>query len=520
MAKSLVVVEVSQKQAYIFSSNKLRDNISRSAVIAYVTGSEYFKKAAADHYDEEKNEVYSGGGHSILQFANREQARSFIRAITLDARVRFPGLELFATIYDCKSEPTAEDISSLMQKLERKKSIRRASFSQGSFGVEEMDSSTRAVTEPKINGRKVVLPSLENDGDVYPQGFAKAWEFENLGASRNESSFIAVVHVDGNAMGKRVEQIRKDGQKQSWEEYCGTLKRFSESIDEDFKGAFAQLCAVVAGNIHDGKLDDIELKMAPNGDYYFPIRRVITEGDDICFVTEGRIGIECARIFMEILAGKKNRVDQKSYAAAAGVMIVHNKYPFYIAYRHAEMLCSNAKKYIANATQNASDADASNVSAIDWHIDFGEPEDGIDEIREKYRTADGKHMELRPYVVSGPAAFLERERARNYRNFRTIVCSLEKVTFARGKIKQLRDYIRQGETAVQNYLRANLIEDLVLQCYQGIYADADLSLIGTGQKQQRKTFIETTDGEQRSVLFDAIELMDTFIALSYTKEEG
>ncbi|MCD8104836.1 MAG: hypothetical protein LUF35_07535 [Lachnospiraceae bacterium] len=289
MGKNLVIVEVSQKQAYIFSSNKLRDNISRSAVIAHVTSAEYFGEAAAGYYERKQNEVYCGGGHAILQFDDAEQAKGFIRAVTLDVKKRFPGLELFATIHECDQEPAAKDIFLLIQKLERKKSVRRASFAQGSFGVEATDSSTRSVKEPKINGKKAVVPSLEKDFGEIPSGFAKAWEFENLGASKNESSFIAVVHVDGNAMGKRVEQIRERYGDHPWAEYSDILKQFSESIDRDFKSTFVELCQVVAEKIHDGKLGEIELRTAQNGDYYFPVRRVITEGDDICFVTEGKL---------------------------------------------------------------------------------------------------------------------------------------------------------------------------------------------------------------------------------------
>ena len=45
MDRYLDIVEVSQKQAYIFSSNHLKDNVLNSATIAYITSSEYFTEA-------------------------------------------------------------------------------------------------------------------------------------------------------------------------------------------------------------------------------------------------------------------------------------------------------------------------------------------------------------------------------------------------------------------------------------------------------------------------------------------
>ncbi len=519
MKTSLVIVEVSQKQAYIFASNKLSDNVNNSAVIAYVTSSSYFENAAGDCYTEE-NEVYCGGGHAVLQFSNQAEAKKFIKKITYDAKIRFPELELFATIYSDDDKINADSVYKLTQKLEKKKSVRRASFNQGTFGIERVDTNTKDVIIEKINGEvyKKYVPDNFLDERLYPSEYERAMEFSNLGGSKDQSNFIAVVHVDGNAMGKRVESIRKKYGAGDWENYKKMLKKFSTSIDRDFKETFKEMCERVASNIHDGQLGDIKLKKSKQGKEYFPVRRIITEGDDICFVTEGRIGIECARIFIDILSKKKNSADGNCYAAAAGVAIVHNKYPFYMAYNLAEELCSNAKKYIANSTEKFADADASNVNAIDWHIDFGELGDHVEDIRKKYTTKDGDRMELRPYILAAPDDYLKKNKARDYNNFRKIMQAFEKkeLTYARGKIKELRNYIREGEKAVKNYLEANLIEGLVLECYQGIYADSDLSLIATGSSQKKELFIEIEDGNKKqrhSILFDAIESMDTFITL-------
>ena len=44
MEKILMMVEVSRKQDYIFSSKKLRENAARSGEIAHVTGSSFFQR--------------------------------------------------------------------------------------------------------------------------------------------------------------------------------------------------------------------------------------------------------------------------------------------------------------------------------------------------------------------------------------------------------------------------------------------------------------------------------------------
>lgn len=98
MAHFLTILEVSQKQAYIFSSNSLKDNVTNSAVIAWVMSPKYFSDTVnqKEIFDEEKNIVYSGGGHVVLEFENEETARTFVKIVTFQIRSEYPGIEVFS----------------------------------------------------------------------------------------------------------------------------------------------------------------------------------------------------------------------------------------------------------------------------------------------------------------------------------------------------------------------------------------------------------------------------------------
>ena len=91
MGKTLVILEVSRKQDYIFTSKQLRENARRSAIISYVTDSVFFECAAGDLYTKADNLVYTGGGHTVLQFDSPEQARRFAQRVTSKAMVDFDG---------------------------------------------------------------------------------------------------------------------------------------------------------------------------------------------------------------------------------------------------------------------------------------------------------------------------------------------------------------------------------------------------------------------------------------------
>ena len=200
MSKVLTILEVSQKQAYIFSSKKLKENAARSGDIAFVTSSTFFARAAGALYREEENLVYSGGGHTVLQFGDRDRAVSFARAVTEAVLRQYPGLELFVrTIpYDPALAP-GENLKELSKALERKKARRAASFRLLDLGLEKPCGEAA----PDRSGQTA-------QGLRPPAGCRFPSQFEELAKAlpkRKADNFIAVVHIDGNAMGKRVEGV-------------------------------------------------------------------------------------------------------------------------------------------------------------------------------------------------------------------------------------------------------------------------------------------------------------------------
>ena len=117
--RRLMILEVSQKQAYIFASRRLRENAARSEDIRYVTESRFFQRAAGPLYREEEDLVYAGGGHTVLQFDSRERADAFARAVTETAMVQFLGLELFVKQLDYDENKTpGENLKALSAALE------------------------------------------------------------------------------------------------------------------------------------------------------------------------------------------------------------------------------------------------------------------------------------------------------------------------------------------------------------------------------------------------------------------
>ena len=343
-------MEVSGKQSYIFSSNKLKDNVHRSAEIAYMTSLEGIKKLTnGTGTFTDNNLVYAGGGHTVLEFSDENNAVSFGRVYTRKVHEDFPDAELFIrTIpynYDLKP---GENLEELTKALERKKSVRRASFHQGSFGIERIQSDTLKPERQVTEEQKAIQSEIDEQERKFskgllPKGYALSYKFENLGGSCGDSNFIAVVHIDGNGMGKRVQDFYDRQKDLSWDDFKKQVNDFSTAIADDFTDAFYEMNEKVDEAIQKGFLNDLNLQKSQSEteERYFPVRRLITSGDDICFVCDGRIGISCAKAFIKALTRKKNKADGEEYHACAGAAIVHAKYPFFRAYDLAEIQCAD-----------------------------------------------------------------------------------------------------------------------------------------------------------------------------------
>ena len=499
----LTILEVSRKQDYIFGAKELKENVRRSAEIAYVTSSPFFEKTAPAFYQKEKNLVYAGGGHTVLQFDSREQAVAFARAVTEAAVRQFSGMEIFVRTmsYDPGLTP-GQNLTALSAALEEKKARRQASFRWMDAGVACPKDDADADEQKK---KETIHSQLEA-----PAGWQYLDHFEKIAGN---DSFIAVVHIDGNAMGKRVMNLYQDNQG-DWDQCRQSLQRFSESIQKDFEQSMTDTAYALIAARPDG----LE---APD----LPLRPVILAGDDVCFVCRGSWGLECARLFLEHLTDKTNAQDGKSYAACAGVALVHTKYPFHAAYDLAEQLCSSAKKFGASI-----DAEG-RVSAMDWHIEYGQLKDTLGEIRADYATEDGGRMELRPVVVLAggvdkKAVEQQTGKVRSWSFFRALSRELQQSlqNIPRSKLKELRTALKQGELETEFAIRNLQISDLLYQVFNAKYDTLAQQMNAYRQGnpletiRREKTTFQEVAGVRRCLFFDAIEMMDHCTLLG--KEEA
>lgn len=489
-------------QKYIFASNKLKENLGASFLVQDIyesflqeTLEEVFQCGKLDlyawktHPEQEVFEQYPdlpfdigyiGGGNALLFFQEEEQAEKFLKAWTRLLLVKTPGLTTAAAC-DNKFDLNnfKDSMRSLAEHLQKNQvryipqtvlpahgitgQCRRSGFSMEAWHQpkvkdepgEYVSSATKAklgVVDDENSAKKKLLALLGNlvtEKEITD-------EIDKLGQSPGEDSHIAIVHIDGNSMGKRFKNT----------ETLADRRRLSATVQQATKQALRALIRTIKHQIaHIRK--EFHLSRAETGEEILPIRPIIVGGDDITFVTDGRLGIYCAEIFLKAFE-EQTVSDGKALNACAGIAITKSKFPFSRGYELSEELCRSAKKRRHDELN-----EDNKTSWLDFHIAYGGFSGVLKDIRTNHyqQVQDEQHQEqsgllFRPYLLNnateefGFDALVERAKHLKYR-------ADGSANFPNLKIKELRTVLTQGEVATSLFIAEQKYRGRVLPQIQG-----------------------------------------------------
>ncbi|MDR9404223.1 MAG: hypothetical protein RI580_12365, partial [Halothece sp. Uz-M2-17] len=448
----LVLLETSGNQNYIFSTNRLRENIGASE-LTYQAGTKWILEAVSQLNDATPLEVWkdsqrlrellqnrdlnppienqqkpveiltAASGKALLLTQNQETAQQIITDVTRKAVIEAPGLDVMGVYEEVpvardfqNDETLAAAIKQIHAKFERARSRRPspesrflrlpiiAECAESGLPASSVDHSipnqaTRIskVSQGKRSATQAGINRLQNI--IHNQGSSRKL-IQNINKlekhfNPDELPWLAVVHADGNGLGQIFLNFQEYiGNDKSNRNYIEQYRQFSLTLDQCTEAAFTEA---------------IEIFPEKNG--ITPVVPLIIGGDDLTVVCDGQYALEFTREFLkqfeqQIQTYKSTRsIAERAFeverlSACAGVAVVKRHFPFSVAYELAENLIKSAKTVKNQVTKTDNRAIPFPCSAIDFHILYDTSGAELGKIREALQPNANTLLYNRPYVVT------------------------------------------------------------------------------------------------------------------------
>jgi len=442
----LVLIETSGNQVFIFSTNKLRENVGASEatyracsqwVLEAVTGmtgrhiwSEDSEALSNNILNSQLNPlieasesnlvevIVAASGKAILITRKLEQAQKIIEKVTLRALIESPGLDVCGAIeaFEWDGEIKLSEASRrLHQKFEVVRSLRPSPemrflrlpivedcrTSGLPAATLEADPDNRQIPRSAASlskrewSRKAFderLPKLLKDTTFK---FAKSAD-KTLDED-SESRWLAVIHADGNGLGQIFINLEQhiEGDQHDNRNYIQQFRAFSLALDVCTRQAFIEALSVFPSEKRQ------PLRLVP----------LVLGGDDLTVICDAQYALAFTQKFLQAfeqetqasavigkIAANAFGISPGKLSACAGIAIVKPHFPFSTAYQLAEELTQSAKvvKEVVKRSEQTVPC-----SAIDFHILYDTHGTRLEAIREKLTLkAERTCLYNRPYVVS------------------------------------------------------------------------------------------------------------------------
>lgn len=399
----LAMYDVRGKQDFIFRTNKLKEIVGASWIIRDVF-EDYLKPAAlrvagndkglfsykwiegsapfiVSEFEQHLEEgyigevVYDGGGNFLLLLKDEETFRRVTYEFTKDV---MKGTGTLRVLGSCVSgvdfnnyKKNNEDLYAMHRRNEAQECKadpwaclpivqvdRKTSMPIVEKGVDGDMTKEQAAKRDKYEKKR---REMEKDKSLATRYFYEGEDvFDKMILKKGENSQLAVVYIDGNGMGARVQSSLAG--KTTYEECVNALRGLSDEIQTRY--------------VDEGIENALGKKEGKH-------RLVVFAGDEINFVVRADEAFQCARSYLKALD------EQQGESACAGIAVFHSHAPYADAYRIAEEACESGKKWMKKNGLTC-------ASLIDFHICQG----AIDVSLEKIREEESADIISRPWLVS------------------------------------------------------------------------------------------------------------------------
>lgn len=429
---ALAMYDVRGKQEYIFKTNKLKEIVGGSCIIRdcfkeylFPSAEEYMRRKAKkegiplsddavcgiyNYNDSEKEPeyiseinkgkefsqkafermmqdekcaaryagevVYEGGGNFFVLYKDKETCIEINKIFTRKLLKELYTLKVLCTYIELENGLVnfIEDRKELYEKHRISEAEESVICPVNTLPFVQVDEITSLpLTKYNENTRKKV--SIEAEAklakhlDVYNEKYGEK-DLDKLVTRKGEESLLAVVYIDGNNMGAKVQNVL--GTETSYDQCVKKLRETSEFIQKNY----------VEDRIKD--IDQMLEEKEKKGKKKAGKRLVVFAGDEINLICNARDAYDIAKTYLKGLHQVSWKDSTEPCSACAGIAIFHSHAPYAQAYKIAEECCESGKtrmKKLEKAREK--EGKSKEVCYIDVHYCQKGIGMSLDDIREK-----------------------------------------------------------------------------------------------------------------------------------------
>lgn len=366
MSKYLYGASIQGIQSFIFETNKLKEIVGASELVEEICTNFFARAMQTKDLLTDTNAIINAAGNIKYLFGDKTLCESIVKNFPKEIMEKAPGITISQTVIEIEDKLTAEDFNKLEEKLKIQRNkvvkplhqalmISERARKTGKAGVDWDKKANEVIDVAQILKRDVVDNSVANLSEkltgkkISTKDFT--YKIEDIAVGQKEAkNWIAVVHADGNNLGKLIQQMVKSLQNCNETDIKFAFKKFSQKLDE------ATTCAAQTA------YNEVVLKVEKVSKG--PIRPVVLGGDDLTVIIRGDLALDFTTIFLKQFEietaekfkglGEKFSLTQfkNGLTACAGISYVKPTYPFHYAVDLADELCGYAKTVSKDLVKN------------------------------------------------------------------------------------------------------------------------------------------------------------------------
>lgn len=376
-------------QSFIFETNKLQEIAGASELVDYVC-TDLFRETIGEAYFKAENLLIGAAGNIKYLFEEEKDCRSLVFIFPQKVMHLAPGITISQAVISVDGELTKEHIQQLEYRL---KIQRNRPIVQHGMGLMISERSRRTGKPGVAREKNVVIDAAQQAKRIYfkdsrasllekilPESKEKNYhklfpeQMEEIAGTDNKG-WIAVIHADGNDLGKKI-MAMVSPQKETFRELS---EKIGNATEQAVRSAFNK---VVTKNTEAGRL--------------YPFRPIVLGGDDITVIIRGDLAIDFTYAFLKAFEEETTKEFQGFAAdhfrggltACAGIAFIKSNYPFHYGIHLADSLCTQAKKVAKNLNKTRTPScllfHKVHSSFIEDYKDIVEQELKADQIRLDY----------------------------------------------------------------------------------------------------------------------------------------